>query len=197
MKEKNTVPYKEMIGDMEVTVISDVNMGCENETQDLILDNLGVLLNNYDLIVNTPRFAGIKLPNPIFGMMYAGSGMGRCTLDRLLSIFKNEPNFNSTCPYCGGRACMIQSGGSPLSGIIYSAKYKCISDNCKKDLFFKHGWTYGEEIVKLKKDNACDIMYPPGDVLSLAKIIGKYKNSDCKEPADIEELLQLLSEKEI
>jgi hypothetical protein len=193
-KEKKTVPYQEMIGGMEVTVVSDVNIECENETEDLIYSNLGLFLKNYELIINNQQYSGIKLPNPIFGMMYAGSGMGRATLGRLLSILEHEEGFNSICPYCGGRACMVSSGGSPLSGIVYSAKYICTADGCKKVLRFKHGWTYREKIVKLKKDPECVMQCPPHHVLELSDIIRKYESTNCDNPADVTSLIQLLQE---
>ena len=163
----------------------------KEKVEETIFDNLGLLLEHSDVIINTPQYAGIKMPSSMFGMHYAGHGP-RVTLGQLLAVLQSEECFNSVCPYCGSRACLVYFSGSPLSGIVYFAKYICISSNCKKALYHEYN-VYDRDFKETpRKHPGKPINGPRGGTLRLAKTAMKYKTDINEDPIDIEQLLDIL-----
>ena len=155
---------------------------CSQEYEEIILDNLALLLKYKDAILNEPRFSSIKFPRHLYEPAYVQLGDANITIGKLLTIITREEAFSYTCPYCNGKAYLVEFHGSVLSGIIYGATYKCVSNNCKKtSQYHYHDYKHTGII-------------PRGYMSCMRKIISKYENTKYSNPACIQELLAYLHE---
>ena len=170
---------------IELTVLMDWlkwENKCSQEYEEIILDNLPLLLEYKDVILNEPQFSSIKFPRQLYSPMIADPVNANVTLGKLLEILSHEEAFSVICPHCNGKAYMVEFYGSILSGIIYGATYKCVSDGCQKrsEYHFQNRKHIG--------------VNPHAYMLCLRKIISKYENTNYSNPACIQELLAYLHE---
>ncbi|MDR0332417.1 MAG: hypothetical protein LBI15_03045 [Dysgonamonadaceae bacterium] len=80
-----------------------------------------------EMILNEPRFYGIRPPYYIMGLAYCGASSA--TLGELLLIWENEETMTFTCE-CGGKKFCFLFSGSPLSGTQGDSQTIC--SNCGK-----------------------------------------------------------------
>ncbi|MDR0831613.1 MAG: hypothetical protein LBM99_01800 [Bacillales bacterium] len=133
-------------------------------------DNLGLFLDNSELIINEPKYANIMIPKTLYSSMYISQERDKITLGELLKLYINEPAYSKICPECHEKMFLIHFGFSPLSGRIFVSHYQC----SKCSYYDIHGGLnlHHTELVDLRCKYFNKSKIPPIHIYELLKILG-------------------------
>ena len=90
---------------------------------DLFYTNIPLFIQKQDIILSESRFYAIRSPRIFFGGVHIGNYFS--TLEKMLSLWKNESHFSGKCK-CGGSTVVYHFNISELSGsFAYKTCLKC------------------------------------------------------------------------
>ena len=99
----------------------------ESHTVLTLIENLDLLMNNYEKILNTPEYYFILIEETLVSTAYVGYSRNKLYLGELLRLW-HDGKWTFQCPDCSGTVYIRNVGGSPLSGCGSGSGY---CDTCK------------------------------------------------------------------